>query len=116
MSIQTKWESFTEQVYNVGSGFVLSYLVWVWIVNPLITQGHLTIDDSLQITGIFTIFSVIRSFLWRRLFNHLSHKKQKSKLTYCPHVPNECHACLKERVLNLEILEDANRGIKRLKR
>lgn len=117
MPTQTKWESFKEQLYNIGSGFFLSYLVWIFIVNPLITQGHLTINDSLLITSIFTVTSLLRSFVWRRVFNHISVKKYKaSKATHCPHVPLECHACLKERVLQIDFSEDANRGIKRLKR
>jgi hypothetical protein len=104
---QTKWESFVEQLFNIGSGFIFSLLVWVYIVNPLISSGVLTIDDSLQITAIFTVFSVVRSFLWRRVFNHISKGNQEP---YCSHVPHECVTCRKDRILQMNFKEGRDYG------
>lgn len=35
---------------------------------------HTTLPDDLAIAGIFTIVSIIRSYIWRRLFNTLHQK------------------------------------------
>jgi hypothetical protein len=73
--IQTKLESFGEQVLNVGSGFIISYSVWIFIVQPLLDKGVLQLDDAFYITAIFTITSVIRGYCWRRAFNYWSENK-----------------------------------------
>lgn len=72
---QTRLESFIEQTLNVGSGFVLSFAVWAWIVAPLIRAGHLSIDHNLAITLIFTVVSLIRGYVWRRVFDKNIHKE-----------------------------------------
>jgi len=66
---QTKIDSFIEQVFNVGSGFILAALVWEFIINPLLTSHHLTVENTLPIVTIFTLVSVIRGYVWRRIFN-----------------------------------------------
>lgn len=75
MSVQTRWESFQEQLFNIGSGFILSYLTWKFMLHPLITHGKLSIDDSFIITSIFTAISVVRGYIWRRAYNKKTLKK-----------------------------------------
>ena len=72
---QTKLNAFIEQVFNVGSGFLLSCLIWAYGIRPAIERGYLTIDDTLIITGVFTVVSVIRGYIWSRWFNHYNWRK-----------------------------------------
>ena len=62
--MQTKRHSLLEQVPNVGSGFIL--IRW-WDI-------HTSFGENLQITSVFTIVSIIRGYVWRRLFNKLTVK------------------------------------------
>ena len=65
---QSKLESLVEASLNTASGFVVSLLVWQWVVAPLF---GLPVDWAMNfwITGIFTVVSILRSYIWRRLFN-----------------------------------------------
>lgn len=65
---QTVKESWIESVLNVASGFVISYIVWLFVVAPLFNLPMSTATD-LAIVSIFTITSLVRSYLWRRFFN-----------------------------------------------
>ena len=67
---QTKLESAIEQMLNIGSGFFISLLVMQFIITPIFGL-QVTVNDNLVITGIFTVTSFIRSYTWRRLFNHI---------------------------------------------
>ena len=69
---QTRWVSLLESTLNVGSGFIVALLVWRFIVVPIlgITPSWGT---NLYITSIFTVFSVARGYVWRRLFNNGAH-------------------------------------------
>lgn len=65
---QTRWESFLEQILNIGSGLILS----AFIVQPLIFQIFnisTSIVENIQISIIFTITSIARGYIWRRYFN-----------------------------------------------
>jgi len=70
--MQSKYQSIMEQALNVGSGFIISVLVWEFIIKNLIYGGVLSVDSSIMITIIFTVVSFIRGYLWRRFFNKLS--------------------------------------------
>ncbi len=72
MEVQSKYHSVLEQTLNVGSGFLVSVLVWEYIVKNLIHAEVLSVDSSIWITVIFTIVSFIRGYLWRRYFNTFS--------------------------------------------
>lgn len=65
---QSRKESLLEATLNTLSGFVLSYLVWMLVAAPLfnIPVNH---HDTFWITCLFTVVSVGRSYVWRRLFN-----------------------------------------------
>ena len=79
---QTKLESGIETCCNVGSGFILAYFVWAWVVVPLIENGFLTIESTFAITSIFTVVSLVRGYGWRRFFANGVHKKIHVFATY----------------------------------
>ena len=55
-----------ESMIDVGSGFFLSIIIQLTIF-PLFDL-HPTIFENFQIALIFTVVSMTRSALWRRLF------------------------------------------------
>ena len=65
---QSRLESLVEASLNTASGFIVSLLVWQWVVAPAF---GLPVDWVMNfwITGIFTVVSILRSYLWRRFFN-----------------------------------------------
>jgi hypothetical protein len=69
--MQTRLESLIEQALNVGSGFIVSSLVWEFIVKP-VWHFNTDIVQNLQITALFTVISILRGYLWRRTFNKRS--------------------------------------------
>lgn len=69
---QTRTASLIEAVINVAIGFVVS-LALTALVLP--AYGHaVTWSQNLQITGIFTISSIARSYVLRRYFNARIHR------------------------------------------
>lgn len=64
---QKRKHSFIEAVISTVVGFFLTLLVQA-IVFPLY-DIHTTHSENLQITGVFTIVSVIRGYVLRRIFN-----------------------------------------------
>ena len=65
--MQTKIASFIESCASIAAGFVISLLVWLFIIKT-IYDIEVTILQNLEITAIFTIFSIARSYVVRRLF------------------------------------------------
>lgn len=74
MTSQSKLESFIETTINVATGFLLSLVVWQYLVAPLYNIP-VTIQQNLGITGIFTVSAVLRGYFWRRWFANGVHKK-----------------------------------------
>jgi hypothetical protein len=66
MSRQSRRMSFVESLVNVGVGFGVAVLTQT-VVFPLFGL-HATIGENVQIGAIFTVVSVARSFVLRRLF------------------------------------------------
>jgi len=66
---QSRIESAIEQVCSVGSGFILAWLCWYFVVIPMIDDGTITYTSTTTITIIFTVLSVLRGYVWRRLFD-----------------------------------------------
>jgi hypothetical protein len=66
--MQSRVGSFVEQVLNIGSGFFISLLLWSFIIVP-VWELDVSMNDNLTITGIFTVVSVVRGYVWRRFFN-----------------------------------------------
>ena len=65
--MQSKLGSFIESVVSIGCGFLISLIVWLFIIKPLYGI-EVSILSNLEITGIFTVFSVLRSYIVRRFF------------------------------------------------
>jgi len=70
---QTKLESLLETCINIASGFIVSFLLWSFVVAPIWGLTMSTFDN-LGIVSIFTVSAVIRSYVWRRFFNAGIHK------------------------------------------
>lgn len=66
---QSRRMSLVEQVFNVGSGVVTALIVGQ-IVYPMFGYP-VSLADNLWLTGIFTVVSVMRGYVWRRVFNWL---------------------------------------------
>lgn len=85
--MQTPLESLIESLLNIGSGFVISMLMWTFVVAPLFGISSTT-SQNFAITGIFTVTSVIRSYAWRRIGNYYTIHKNKKLLKETPNVPD----------------------------
>ena len=66
---QTRLVSAIETALNVLSGFFISLSVWIFVVAPLFGLP-VGVTSSLAITSIFTVTSLIRSYVIRRFFNN----------------------------------------------
>ena len=66
---QTKKHSFIETCCNVGSGFIVAMLVWEFLIEPLYGIDK-DFTENFGITCIYTVISIARGYLWRRIFNH----------------------------------------------
>lgn len=65
---QSKADSLMESVCNIAVGFVISWAVWIWIVAPI--MGYETgASQGFWITCIFTVTSLLRQYILRRIFN-----------------------------------------------
>lgn len=65
--MQTRRSSLLEAFLNTFSGYVISVFVQL-LVFPWYGI-NLSLGDNLAIVAIFTAVSIVRSYLWRRLFN-----------------------------------------------
>lgn len=74
--MQSKTESLIESMANTISGFIVSLLLWSYVVVPV---WHLQVStqENLVITALFTVVSVARSYVWRRYFNVLLRQRLK---------------------------------------
>lgn len=64
---QSKLTSLVEVCLNVGSGFILAFVVWqglAWAYDI-----DMPLWRNFQITTIFTLVSLARGYVWRRIFN-----------------------------------------------
>lgn len=68
---QSRTHSLVETMANVASGFVISALFWEFVVKPVWALPTST-SDNLAITSCFTVLSIARGYVWRRLGNWLS--------------------------------------------
>jgi len=75
--MQTKKQSAIEATLNIGSGYILALIVWqtlAWVYDI-----DMPITRNLQITTIFTVVSLIRSYVWRRIFTTRLNKEFKDE-------------------------------------
>jgi len=61
--MQTKRSMMIETLLNTFSGFVVSYAITCMLLPYMESLG------AMAITWIFTIVSLIRSYVWRMIFN-----------------------------------------------
>lgn len=77
---QSKRHSILEAVSQVSFGFFTSALLWELVVKP-IWNIQTSFAENMQITSLFTVVSIARSYAFRRLFNWIgqSHERNKSQ-------------------------------------
>lgn len=69
--MQTRLSSFIEAVFSTVIGFAFSVALTAFV---LPAYGHdVSFSHNLQITGIFTIASILRQYAVRRWFNQRIH-------------------------------------------
>lgn len=71
--MQLRRHSFLEVCLNTASGFIVSYAA-TFLAFPAIGV-HTSAGQNLAVTGIFTVISIVRSYIWRRLFNYLDNRR-----------------------------------------
>lgn len=83
--MQSKRGSLVEVVSGTAVAFLISLFLQHCVVDPV---WHLNTSfvQNLSITALFTVVSVARSYVWRRLFNWLTNKNKKE-----PHVTSRNH-------------------------
>ena len=65
--MQTRRSSLIEACTNIGVGFILSLVVWQ-LLSEL--YGYdMPLSRNVEITTVFTVVSLIRSYYMRRAFN-----------------------------------------------
>ncbi len=64
--MQSRWMSLVEAVTNIAIGYCLAILTQI-VVFPLFGL-HATLSENVLIGGIFTLISLVRSFILRRAF------------------------------------------------
>jgi len=65
--MQSKQRSLIESSLNTASGLIISMLTWRFVIVPLFDIVH-SFKQNLSITIIFTVISIVRSYVWRRVF------------------------------------------------
>lgn len=66
--MQSPRQSMTEVVVSTAVAFAISAALQQWVINPLFGLGT-SPAENLLITVLFTIISLVRSYLFRRFFN-----------------------------------------------
>jgi len=77
---QSRAESITESIINVGSGFMISLCLWIFVIVP-IWKIDVTIAENFMITSMFTVVSIVRGYYWRRFFNAGIHRTVHKYMT-----------------------------------
>lgn len=70
--MQTKIKSLTESVINTVVGITMSFIIQI-IIYPIL-DIEVNLNQNVIITITFTIVSIFRSYVIRRLFNRQSIK------------------------------------------
>lgn len=68
---QTRLSSFIEALMNVAIGFSINYIANL-LIFPLFDM-HISLLDNLWMGMIYTIISIVRSYVIRRWFNAKIH-------------------------------------------
>jgi hypothetical protein len=65
--MQKRKQSLTEAITNTLAGFVISFLIQLLIYPIMDIEVHFT--QNIIITLVFTVASIFRGYVLRRLFN-----------------------------------------------
>ena len=71
--MQSRWMSLVESLTNIAVGYALAVLTQIAVFPLFGLQA--TLGDNLLIGGLFTLISLLRSFVLRRIFNALGELK-----------------------------------------
>lgn len=66
-AMQAKKASLFEACLNTASGFVLSIVIsnfYFWTIGANVTHAQ-----NFSLVAILTVVSIVRSYVWRRIFN-----------------------------------------------
>ena len=66
MTSQTRSMSLVESIANTGAGFALSLLIQISLFYLMSIET--TTTQNLLMSGVFTVASLVRGYLMRRLF------------------------------------------------
>lgn len=79
--MQKRTHSLIESVGNTAVGFVLSVLTWEFIVKP-VWNIHTSFAENLQITAVFTVISIARGYVLRRVGNYFTVQQKQKEDTH----------------------------------
>ncbi len=68
---QSKKHSLLESTLNILSGMIISFIIMQYVLIPLLFI-EMSYTNNISITLVLTVASIIRSYLFRRLFNRLT--------------------------------------------
>lgn len=71
---QTRRASLTESLLNVAIGYGVALAAQA-VIFPLFGV-HLSVSDHAAIGGLFTVVSICRSYLLRRMFNRMTVRRE----------------------------------------
>jgi membrane protein implicated in regulation of membrane protease activity len=60
--------SAVESACNIGSGMFLAWLATLYVL-PLLLNTVVSGGEALEVTVVYAVISLVRSYLWRRYFN-----------------------------------------------
>lgn len=73
---QSKMASMIEQLCNIGSGFIIAIILWAYVVTPYLGIEYDMIQN-LYITTLYTVVSMVRGYLWRRVGNYITERYRR---------------------------------------
>ena len=82
--MQTKKDSFIETLFSVGSGAFIAFVLNLFLL-PLFVDdiANQVLTTALFISVFYTTVSMIRSYIFRRVFNRMTEKyKRRLKSRY----------------------------------
>lgn len=66
--MQSRGKSLVEVVLSTATGFVLSYLSWLYVL-PWVFGIETHAGRGVGVILYFTTLSILRGYIWRRSFN-----------------------------------------------
>lgn len=68
MTSQTRRMSLVESIANTGAGFLVSLVLQILLFSLMSIET--TTSQNLLMSGVFTVASLVRGYVMRRLFLH----------------------------------------------